>query len=155
MESVILNLILGERLLFCGTWSRCAIFTRMQFQPTVDGILDLKFKKLTVSTSIDSQKTAQGQRKYTWSSSGYIWMRKPEPDGLIKLESAAGGEPSTMVPPSESAATTTSTTVPGTDLESQPAPLPTESPDSSYPSNLSTIVGCSLIIILASIALNV
>ena len=71
----------------------CSIFTRMQFEPNADGILDLKFKKMTVTVPYDKQKMAQGLRDYTWSTSGYIWMRKPE-DGLIELEDLVGA-PST------------------------------------------------------------
>ena len=55
----------------------CSIFTRMQFEPNADGILDLKFKKMTVTVPYDKQKMAQGLRDYTWSTSGYIWIREP------------------------------------------------------------------------------
>ncbi|KAL7431007.1 hypothetical protein ACHAXM_002525 [Skeletonema potamos] len=94
----------------------CAIHMHMRFEPTNDGILDLKFKKLTITAIYDSQKTAQGEREYTWSTSGSMWIREPA-GGSIELLGS-------IIDPTEAASTTTtdaSTTVPPT----------TTSPDSS------------------------
>jgi len=132
--------------------AECGIFTRMQFEPAADGILDLKFKKLTVTAIYDSQKVAQGELEYTWSTSGYIWMRKPE-DGSIELEDFVG-VPSTTTATSSTVLPLTTTTSPevGTDVEStpKPTPLPTSSPPSSSPVNMDTFVASSFLI-LASV----
>eukprot|EP00986_Skeletonema_menzelii_P000730 scaffold205_cov179-Skeletonema_menzelii.AAC.12 len=72
----------------------CGIFTRIQLEPTEDGILDVTFKKLTVTALYDNQKVAQGLREYTWSTSSYIWMRRPE-DGSIELENVSASAANT------------------------------------------------------------
>jgi len=129
----------------------CSIFTRMQFEPAADGILDLKFKKLTVTALYDSQKVAQGELEYTWSTSGYIWMRKPE-DGSIELEDFVGVPPTTGTSSTALPLATTTSPEVGTDVEStpKPTPLPTSSPPSSSPVNMDTFVASSFLI-LASV----
>lgn len=68
----------------------CAIFMNLRFEPTNQGIIDMKFKKLTITAQYDNQKVAQGERKYIWSTDSYIGIREPM-DGSIKV---IGGVPS-------------------------------------------------------------
>jgi hypothetical protein len=87
----------------------CAIHMHMRFEPTNDGILDLKFKKLTITAIYDSQKTAQGEREYTWSTSGSMWIREPA-GGSIELLGSISVPFPTITPTTTSAAFTSSTT---------------------------------------------
>jgi len=87
----------------------CAIYMHMRFEPTNDGILDLKFKKLTITAIYDSQKTAQGEREYTWSTSGSMWIREPA-GGSIELLGSISVPFPTITPTTDSAAFTSSTT---------------------------------------------
>lgn len=62
----------------------CDVYTRMQFNPNENGVLDMKFTTLTFTAGYDNTKVTD-ETSYTWATDSYTWIRQPVEGGSIKL----------------------------------------------------------------------
>ena len=64
----------------------CEIFLRLQFEPKgEDAVMQLAFRSFSIFASYDSGAVVSGPRDYKWGTDGYMWIRRPEEDGEIKV----------------------------------------------------------------------
>lgn len=120
----------GESFLALGTCDdgcaqECDIFTRVQFDPDESGVLDMKFRRLSIGAAYDPQNVVEGEREYKWSTNSYLWMRQPE-GGSIELlpASAPMAEASTSTPTQAPYAIPAATTGTPTAAPEEPASRP-------------------------------
>ena len=59
----------------CDGCTSCEIYTRLQFDPNQDGVLDINLKSLKFSATYDPSLVVPGELDYEWSTKGYCWMR--------------------------------------------------------------------------------
>jgi hypothetical protein len=64
-------IILGK----CDGCASCEIYSRLQFDPNQDGVLDINLKSLQFSATYDPNLVVPGELDYEWSTNGYCWMR--------------------------------------------------------------------------------
>lgn len=126
-----------------GCAKECDIYTRLQFDPDENGVLNMKFKSLKFSVSYDPQKVSQGEMPYKWATDSYIWIRKPE-GGDIGLMPAPMPLPTSAAPTAEPsrapvAAPSPDDTSPGSSSSAAPTPAPVKAtvPDSNPPETVS------------------
>jgi len=67
---------------------RCDVYTRMEFDPNENGVLDMKFKTLAFSARYDNTEVTD-ETSYIWATDSYTWIRQPE-GGSIELLDIAG-----------------------------------------------------------------
>mmetsp|Transcript_23503 Transcript_23503/g.53905 ORF Transcript_23503/g.53905 Transcript_23503/m.53905 type:complete len:954 (-) Transcript_23503:313-3174(-) len=64
----------------------CELFLRLQFEPKVDGApMLLAFRSFSVFASYDNGGVVRGPQTYKWGMDGYMWIRRPEEEGEVKL----------------------------------------------------------------------
>jgi len=67
----------------------CDVYTRMQFNPNENGVLDMKFTTLTFTAGYDNTKVTD-ETSYTWATDSYTWIRQPEGGSIKMLDMLAG-----------------------------------------------------------------